>query len=85
MALGKPVLAMFNKGSDYGDFYIDKSGCGLWSVDLDHKKMQENFEWFYTHPDERKQMGLLGYDYYKKHFSVEVIAEMLDAQLHDVL
>lgn len=85
MALGKPVMAMFNKGSDYGAFYIDQPGCGLWSVDLDHKKMQENFEWFYTHPDERKQMGLSGYDYYKKHFSVEVIAEMLDEQLHDVL
>ena len=84
MALGKPVLAMFNEGSDYGDFYIDKPGCGLWSVDLDNKKMQKNFEWLYTHPAEREQMGLSGYDYYKKHFTVDVIAEKLDAQLHDI-
>lgn len=85
MALAKPVLAMFNKGNDYGDFYIDKPECGLWSVDLDHKKMQENFEWFYTHPEERRWMGLSGYNYYKKHFSVETIAATLDAQLKDIL
>lgn len=85
MALAKPVLAMFNKGNDYGEFYIDKPGCGLWSVDLDNKKMQENYEWFYAHPEERRQMGLSGYNYFKKHFSVDVIAEMLDKQLQGVL
>lgn len=81
MAMAKPVLAMFNKGSDYGDFYIDKPACGLWSVDLDNKKMQENFEWFYTHPEERKQMGLSGYNYFKKYLSVEAVADTLDNQL----
>lgn len=85
MAMAKPVLAMFNKGSDYGDFYIDKPGCGLWSVDLNHKKMQENFEWFYAHPEERKQMGLSGYNYYKKYFSVNIIAEILDKQMQGVV
>lgn len=85
MALSKPVLAMFNKGSDYGEFYIDNPGCGLWSVDLDYKKMQENFEWFYSHPDERKRMGLSGYNYYKKYLSAKTIAETLDAQLKGIL
>lgn len=81
MALAKPVLAMFNDGNDYGDFYIDKPQCGLWSVGLDNRKMQENFEWFYTHPEERKMMGEAGYRYYKKHFSVKVVAEELEKQL----
>lgn len=81
MALAKPVLAMFNQGSDYGDFYITKPGCGLWSVGLDNQKMQENFEWFYTHPEERKQMGVAGYNYYKKHFTAEKVCAELCEQL----
>ena len=85
MALAKPVLAMFNKGNDYGEFYIDKPGCGLWSVDLDHNRMQENFEWFYTHPKERKQMGQAGYNYYKEHFTVERVCEQLDEQLKSII
>ncbi len=85
MALAKPVLAMFNKGNDYGEFYIDKPGCGLWSVDLDHNRMQENFEWFYTHPEERKQMGQAGYNYYKVHFTVERVCEQLDEQLKSII
>ena len=85
MALSKPVLAMFNKGSDYGEFYIDNPRCGLWSVNLDYKKMQENFDWYYNHPEERKRMGSSGYIYYKKHFSAEAIAEILDAQLNNIL
>lgn len=83
MALAKPVLAMFNKGNDYGSFYIDKPGCGLWSVDLDHKKMQENFEWFYTHPEDRKQMGISGYNYFLRYFTVEKVCDELCKQLEN--
>lgn len=85
MALAKPVLAMFNKGNDYGEFYIDKPGCGLWSADLDHNKMQDNFEWFYSHPEERKKMGQAGYNYYKEHFTVERVCEQLDEQLKSIM
>ena len=81
MALAKPVLAMFNQGSDYGDFYITKPGCGLWSVGLDNQKMQKNFEWFYTHPEERKQMGVAGYNYYKEHFTAEKVCAVLCEQM----
>lgn len=81
MALAKPVIAMINEGSDYGDYYIGKSGCGLWSVGLDNQKMQENFEWFYTHPEERKQMGEAGYKYYREHFTVEIVCNELCKQL----
>ena len=83
MALAKPVLAMFNKGSDYGEFYIDQPGCGLYSTDLDHQKMFENFDWFYNHPNERKAMGMAGYRYYKRHFTVDAVCEVLNRQLNN--
>lgn len=81
MALAKPVLAMFNEGSDYGEYYIDQTGCGLYSVDLNHKKMFENFDWFYSHPKERVLMGLAGYNYYKTHLTVEAVCNTLNNQI----
>lgn len=81
MALAKPVLAMFNEGSDYGEYYIDQTGCGLYSVDLNHKKMFENFDWFYCHPKERVLMGMAGYNYYKTHLTVEAVCNTLNNQI----
>ena len=81
MALQQPVVAMINEGSDYGEFYIDKPGCGLWSAGLDNEKMFANFEWMYTHPEERKAMGEAGYNYYKEHFDVKVVCKELLKQL----
>lgn len=81
MALHQPVVAMINEGSDYGEFYIDKSGCGLWSAGLDNVKMFANFEWMYAHAEERKAMGEAGYKYYKEHFDVEVVCKQLLEQL----
>lgn len=81
MALKKPVLAMFNEGSDYGDYYMGGNVCGLWSTGLDNEKMFANFDWLYSHPEERKRMGEAGYEYYKKNFDVKVVAEELCKQL----
>ncbi len=83
MALHQPVVAMINEGSDYGEFYLDKPGCGLWSAGLDNEKMFANFEWMYTHPKERQAMGEAGYRYYKEHFAVEVVCEELCRQLEN--
>lgn len=84
MALSKPVIAMFNEGSDYGDFYIDRPGCGLWSTGLDHNKMFENFDYLYNNPDERRIMGQAGYDYFIRHLSTEVITQSLIEQLMSI-
>lgn len=81
MALHQPVVAMINEGSDYGEFYIDKPGCGLWSAGLDNEKMFANFEWMYNHPGERRAMGEAGYSYYKEHFDVKVVCKQLLGQL----
>lgn len=83
MALKKPVLAMFNEGSDYGDYYMGGNVCGLWSTGLDNEKMFSNFDWFYTHPIERKIMGEAGYDYFKKNFDVKVVCKELCKQLEN--
>ena len=81
MALHQPILAMINKENDYGEFYLAPARCGLWSAGLDNEKMFANFEWMYTHPEERKAMGESGYQYYKEHFSVEVVCQELINQL----
>lgn len=83
MALHQPVLAMINKNNDYGEFYLDSSGCGLWSADMDYDKMYAQFDWLVNHPEGRKQMGESGYTYYKTHFTVELIGSELCKQLKD--
>lgn len=81
MALAKPVIAMFNEGNDYGKFYIDKSGCGLYSTDLDHKKMFENFDVLYNNEKLRLEMGMNGFKYYKKYLTANMAARTIDAQI----
>ena len=81
MALAKPVLAMFNEGSDYGDYYIDKPGCGFYSTDLNHQKMFDNFNRLYEDEKLRKEMGMNGYNYYKQNLTVEAICKTLNEQL----
>lgn len=84
MALHKPVLAMINRKNDYGEFYLDASGCGLWSADMNYEKMYSQFDYLVNHPQERKQMGESGYVYYKTHFAVEIVCSELCKQLHNV-
>ena len=81
MSLAKPVIAMFNQGNDYGEYYIDKANCGLWSVDLDNEKMYYNFDWMYEHPEERKKMGKNGYDYFVQNLTTEAVCDILCQQL----
>lgn len=83
MALHQPIIAMINKNNDYGDFYLEPSGCGLWSEGLDNEKMFSNFEWIYSHPQERKEMGESGYKYFKEHFTVEKVCDQLCKQLEN--
>ena len=83
MALHQPIIAMINKNNDYGSFYLKPSGCGLWSEGLDNETMFSNFDWIYSHPQERKAMGDAGYRYYKEHFTVEKVSEQLCKQLEN--
>ena len=83
MAMKKPVIAMLNAGSDYGPYYMGYSGCGLWSENLDHKKMFANFERLYRDEKLRKQMGLSGYDYFKSNLTTEKICSILNEQIEE--
>lgn len=82
MASAKPVLAMINDNSDYGEFYIDKPGCGLWSSGLDVQKMRKNMEWFIDHPEDSKKMGESGREYFLNNFTADIIAETLINQIN---
>lgn len=84
MALHQPIVAMINKGNDYGDFYLAPSGCGLWSEGLDNEKMFSNFDWIYKHPKERKEMGDAGYEYFLQNFTVKKVCDELCKQLKNV-
>ena len=83
MAMKKPVVAMLNAGSDYGPFYMEKSGCGLWSENLDHEKMFENFDKLYKNDQLRIQMGQSGYDYFKANLTTEKICSILTEQIEE--
>ena len=83
MALAKPVIAMFNEGNDYGEFYIDKSGCGLYSTGLDNDKMFKNFDTLYNNDKLRKDMGMNGFHYYKENLTAKSVAEQLNGQLEE--
>lgn len=84
MALAKPVLAMFNDGNDYGEFYIDNSQCGFYSTDLDYEKIQEGFNKLYADKELREKMGMNGYEYYKKTFTVATLCDVLCSQLEKI-
>lgn len=81
MALAKPVIAMFNAGNDYGSFYIDKAGCGLWSVGQDNEKMFDNFSKLLESQELRSKLGRNGYEYYKRNLTVESICHQLNEQI----
>ena len=81
MALAKPVIAMFNEGNDFGEYYIDKPNCGLYSTDLNHQKMFDNFDKLYHDPLLRQQMGMNGYNYYKMNLTAEAISNILNRQI----
>ena len=85
MALAKPVIAMFNKGNDYGTYYIDKPRCGLYSTDLDYKKMYENFDKLYYDEGLRKELGQNGYNYYKEYLTAEAVSNLLINQLQSAI
>jgi glycosyltransferase involved in cell wall biosynthesis len=70
MATKIPVIAMINKGSDYGQYYI--SHCGLWSEDLNNQKMFENFDDLYNNKEKRKEFEKTGYDFYVENLTSNI-------------
>lgn len=81
MAKKVPVLAMINKNSDYGSYYINIPNCGLWSAG-DDDKMFENFELLRNDRNYRHNLGESGYSYYLNHFTSEKAYENIINQIN---
>ena len=77
-----PVFAMINEGSDYGEFYIDKSGSGLWSRAIDTNEMISKFDLLIHNKNLRDRMGLNGHKYFHDNFTTEKILEILIEQIN---
>ena len=84
MALAKPVIAMFNEGNDYGTFYIDQAGCGLWSVGMDNVKMINNFAQLLDSREYRVKLGNNGYHFYKNNLTTAKVCSVLNEQLSSI-
>jgi len=66
-----PILAVIDPITDYGEFLLDKSQSGLWSLATDFEKLCVNFDKLYYDPILRKQMGENGYNYFLKNFTTD--------------
>lgn len=58
-----PILAAIDPITDYGDYMLDMSHSGLWSLATDFEGLSANFDKLYYNADLRKQMGENGYNY----------------------
>lgn len=83
MSMKIPVIAMINKGSDYGYYYIDKAGCGLWSEGLDKEKMFQDFDKLYQDKEMRIRMGNLGYKYFMDNLTSAHACERILNQINN--
>jgi hypothetical protein len=73
MSMKIPVIAMINKGNDYGKYYIDRAGCGFWTDDMNNPQIYAGFDRLYRDKDCRIKKGEAGYEYYLSHFTSECI------------
>ncbi|MDC1048365.1 glycosyltransferase family 4 protein [Flavobacteriaceae bacterium] len=79
MAMGKPILAMIE---GEGASIIEEAKCGFYSPPGDVIALNELIKkGFNTSSEERKKLGNLGKDFYKKYYSSEIRKKQLIEQL----
>jgi glycosyltransferase involved in cell wall biosynthesis len=83
MALGIPVFAMINSGSDYGQ-WIEDAGAGYWTVGSDKERTVSLFDKLLSDTELRKSMGAQGRDYYEKHCTSEKAYETMLSQINNI-
>ena len=83
MALKKPVLAIFNKGNDYGEYYIDRPECGFWSADLNYEKYFNDFDKLYYDASLRKRLGDNGFQFYKENLTVGNAVKIIEKHINE--
>ena len=83
MALGIPVFAMINSGSDYGQ-WIEDAGAGYWTVGSDKERTISLFDKLLSDSELRKSIGNQGRDYYEKHCTSEKAYETMLSQINNI-
>ena len=71
MSARVPILASIDSISDYGNFVIDPSKAGLWSLANEFEKLSENFDIMYHNPILRNEMGENGYQYFINNWTTD--------------
>jgi glycosyltransferase involved in cell wall biosynthesis len=83
MAMKIPVIAIINKGSDYGQYYIDNTGCGFWTDDVNDAQFHAAFDLLRRDKDYRMRRGESGYEYYLNHLTPGHICSSILDQIHE--
>ncbi len=77
MNLSQPILAATDGNTDYRELIETQAKCGLWSNSADLDSFCANIERMVNNPEQRKQMGCNGRDYFEKHFSTKTSVDIL--------
>lgn len=64
-----PILASIDPLTDYGEYMLENSNSGYWSLATDFEGLSANFDRLYYNADLRKSMGENGYNYLLNNFS----------------
>lgn len=82
MAMAKPIIAVLD--GDASDAILEAK-CGLVSHPGDTHQLLTNIKTMYNNPSIRNQFGINGFQYYKKHFTLEAHVNALELQLQDIV
>ena len=71
-AVKLPILALVHPLTDYGNYVIESSKSGLWSLSSDVHKTSENFDILYNDKALRNRMGKNGLNYFIENSTAKI-------------
>lgn len=80
MSLGAPVLISQNEATGY---FKNKINC-LMTPQANADSIAMAIRWAYSHPDEMRDIAKNGHELYKKHYSQEVINQLVTQIVSDI-
>lgn len=66
-----PIFASLDDKTDFGTYFIDRSGSGLWALATNYDSLSSNFDKLYFSPELRKKMGENGYLFFTGNYTVD--------------
>jgi glycosyltransferase involved in cell wall biosynthesis len=82
MASGRPVVATAVNGVPD---LVEPGATGLLAPPSDPSALADSVEWLLDHPEQAAQMGALGRERVRQHFSPSVMCEALDELYSELL